>query len=1195
MHLTYDKLARDLYGRPEIPVMTLQTMARRTLGTISNATPPKLSIKFSEPSEISFDVAAYSDGVPTPLYKDITGHKVLHTEECGIYMLMEPETDGDGVEEVKHVKGYSIEKELEHKSFFLAEGVYNFYTPEPVGKDSDSKEYKEYKNTIVARILEKAPGWHVRSVSPALIGKYSTIDEYDDYLLSFIYNTAPEKYRCVFVFDPYEMAIDIYNADEDRRTLGIYLDYDNLVTSLDVKELSDELATAIRAYGADGLSTIHVNPTGTEWQYNLDYFIENGDIPADTASRWRAWQASVFTEQEEYRGLVSLKASETARLELLRAELSDLNLEMDGIIDRQTTTIQQIALEITDDGRASQQEELDGINAERDTKQGEIDAKQEQVNASEQLVKTYNTRLDQVNRSLAFNTTKLLTVKDRDILQKFFIEKDITQEGFVATDVDMNVSGSLKKYDNLRFEVSGSDVSRVGVDINGKTIYAARGGSFKLGSVLSGNIIRATLDISTDGSYIMSVYGGDVVYDGARHESCVLTISNSYMSGLSSNVAESTEARDGIETRVWRGSWLRFNTGSNTTTYFTTSVTEYQSLSVEMELFDYAADVLDDLSTPTYEFSVDTGNFLFAQEFEPFRDQLELGCAIHLRISDDRVVTPILIGLDMDFGNLDKLSLTFSNRFKLHDSVNTLKDMLEMGYSAGRSLDTSKYIYGRTVEKTAQVSKFMSESLDVAKNAIVNAQNQSVVIDGAGIHVRGKDGNSQYQLRMINNMIAMTDDNWKHAKLAIGLFGAEGAGGVDDDGKPINQYWGVNADVIGGKLIVGNNLIIENVRKTDGGGEVMQFKVDASGAFLNNGTLCVQTDTNSGKILIDPRYGIIAGTKEIYTVSDDGSVSLKPAFIGSDGKISFDTDHMPNDVNFFLDVRDGKAYFRGNIYAENGYFNGEIHATSGEFNGTLKAATLDGKLIGTQNGEVDLSAVDYIDLGGMVLDGRAGSTGIRFKPGYEPVKYEFCTYAAAADSKDWHPVMTTNDKYRRDSLNGGTSWGAPYQFRGTDGDDGKDGVVDYSEVNRILKETYGITETYITQGKIGSPVIQGATIYGGKIYAGTGDANSNFAMMTGNGLEIYRAGIDKPKFKLYVKDPDKPGAESVILSMGSGDFSSGNQFHIVKGENLTRLIYKTTPQSGDNTEGDSWCGFTLWNNRTITVHGNLQVNAVWAD
>lgn len=210
MYLNYSKIKNDGFGKPEAPLLRLQTKYGRNIGILSNTSNLKITVKYSEPSEISFDVAAYHDGTPTPFYNSIVGYKRVHTENYGVYLLMNPETEGDGVEEVKHIKGYSIEKELESKAFFLEEGTFNFWNP------------ASPTSTIVGRILEIATGWSVGYISTALIGRYRTFDQYDENLMNFVYNTAPEKYRCVFVFDPYEKAISAYDADEARDTLGIY-------------------------------------------------------------------------------------------------------------------------------------------------------------------------------------------------------------------------------------------------------------------------------------------------------------------------------------------------------------------------------------------------------------------------------------------------------------------------------------------------------------------------------------------------------------------------------------------------------------------------------------------------------------------------------------------------------------------------------------------------------------------------------------------------------------------------------------------------------------------------------------------------------------------------------------------------------------------------------------------------------------
>lgn len=68
--------------------------------------------------------------------------------------------------------------------------------------------------------------------------------------------------------------------------------------------------------------------------------------------------------------------------------------------------------------------------------------------------------------------------------------------------------------------------------------------------------------------------------------------------------------------------------------------------------------------------------------------------------------------------------------------------------------------------------------------------------------------------------------------------------------------------------------------------------------------------------------------------------------------------------------------------------------------------------------------------------------------------------------------MGTNDKYRRDSLDGGTTWGDPYQFKGTDGSDAN--VPSY------------ITRTKITETTIESPTITAGKLYGCDFYTDVG-------------------------------------------------------------------------------------------------------------
>lgn len=906
MYLDYSKLVFDKDGVPETPALILKTLHEETIGIIPGVSDLKINIKYVEPSEMSFDVPSTIDGEKNWIYDMLVGYKIIYTEHYGVYVTMNPKTSADGISDIKHVQCYSIEKMLDTKKFFL-EG----------GDDGSTFKFFNQTNhndpdTIIGRVLEVADGWHMGYVAPSVAQRYRTFDGYDDYLMSFLYGDCQDKFRCVFVFDPYERSINVYDADIELETLPIYLDFDNLVESLDIEEVTDELVTAIRPYGSDDVDIREVNPIGSNWIYDLSYFIANGDIPDALAAKWDTWQRTIHNRQTYYKGLVALQASTSSTLLATQAALTDLNGELDTLTAQQSVTIQALAMETTSTGKANQQELLDKINQKIAAKKAEIAAKEAEVAAFETNRDSYTAQIQSVVNELSIS--KFFTSDEYEILRKYIIEQDITEDSFVATSVDTNVSGSSYSVKNERITLDESAITEIDLTSNfRKKMYVLSGGVFAFSGsqTITGDVIRGTLEVGGDNQYVLSIYAGSIKVNDVSASSGTITLVGS-LSSLTSDIKNVTV--DEVTTR--EGSKLNFYC-SDGSLFLTANISDYQKYSVQLELYDYALDVLSDLATPTYEFSVDSANFIFAQEFAPFRNRLELGKGVYLNVGGKQTITPYIIEFELDFEKHNSFSIVFSNRFKRSDYVNTLKDMLETSYSTSRSFDSSKYLYNQAANQAASVSKFMQSSLDAAVNTIIAAKNQSVVINGSGIHV---GGDSKYQLRIVDSMIAMTDDNWSTAKLAIGLFASDEVG----------TYFGVNAEVIGGKLIVGNNLVIEN--ETDDG--VMQFKVDSSGAWLNNSTFVLQKD-NGGKILIDPMYGIAAGTGELYAVN---GTTVYPSFISlgrSRDNILFDADGMPQNANFYLDIDDGSVYIRGKVSATSGKIGGftieddYLHAGSG--------------------------------------------------------------------------------------------------------------------------------------------------------------------------------------------------------------------------------------------------------------------------
>ena len=107
--------------------------------------------------------------------------------------------------------------------------------------------------------------------------------------------------------------------------------------------------------------------------------------------------------------------------------------------------------------------------------------------------------------------------------------------------------------------------------------------------------------------------------------------------------------------------------------------------------------------------------------------------------------------------------------------------------------------------------------------------------------------------------------------------------------------------------------------------------------------------------------------------------------------------------------------------------------------------------------------------GGCIKTGTIDAARINLK---SIVTYQ---YSETGEDDTWHSTMSSSDMYRRESLDGGKTWGEPYQFKGKDGQNGMPGS-DASVPSYI--EIRGIDFTDITGSYIKSPKIYSGEFYG---------------------------------------------------------------------------------------------------------------------
>lgn len=1110
MYINYAKIKN---GQTAQPMLRLRTLAGKELGPIPYVHGLKFSINYSDVSTIEFSVPYQVDGMLNPMYAALTSYKVVYTEEFGIYVLTTPGKQGDGITEAKTITGYSLEHLFQNKSLFLEEGTYNFWNP------------VDANNTVLGRIVELDPSWHVGYVAPRLIGCYRTFDEYDSDSLSFCYNDAAEKYHCVFVFDVYEKSINVYDSNEDAECLPIYLDYNNLVNTVGVQEIADDLTTKLHLYGSDGLSIREVNPTGKDYIVNFDYFLGNGDLDIKVGSskvtladRVRDWQDRVDAKRMYYAGLASARASLTAQKLMAQAELGELNGQMDTLVAQQSVIIQALALETSASGKASQQSQLNDINNQISAKQGEISAQEEKVSSVQKEIDDYGGTIKAITDELSYDT--FFSDKEREVLAAYLSEQTVEEETFVATDVETDVSGASSKMSG-QISLNGSSIQKVDIPEFNKIMYMLAGGTLTIpDSSITAEVVRGTLE-TTGINFVLTGYLGAATYGNRKFNSGLITLSGT-LSQFSSDISLHNDK--GVP--EYKGTRFSFQT-TNADSYFTVNMSDFQQYSVAMELYDYGIEVLDDMAWPVYEFSLNSANFLYQEKFRPFKDKMELGKAVHLSLGSEGLLTAKVIGVELDFDDISSFDLLFSNRYYRKSGVAKWVKEIKNTSRTSRSFNASKYIYNRSADKMTAVDAFMKGQMVAAVNNIVNKADQTVLINGGGIHV---GGSSKYQMRIVDNMIAMTDDGWKTAKLAIGLFASEETG----------TQWGVNAELIAGKLIIGNNMVLQNPL-VDANGNVtgtMMFQVDATGAWLYNSRIVLQSD--GGLIVVDPQYGIVAGTKLLF---DTNGTTVTPEFMDDAGDITFDSDGMPKNANFFLDMNTGNAYFRGKLIAtsgkiggydiEKGYLhagtggnyvalnggtdvhslyamwagaanpanapfwvkkNGEMSAINATFKGTLKASKIEGNLTsdpttggwlvgcGIAVGNVKYNAAGTPTGANFFVDsnGNVNMIGnITWGTNSSPIRVLYARYDLStptlpytsypsSSSYDWHrSLQVAYDYYVSYSYDGGKTWTAAMTLQGKDGRDGRDGMDgDDANVTRgnIARALYENSSDYYNDG-----------------------------------------------------------------------------------------------------------------------------------
>ena len=414
------------------------------------------------------------------------------------------------------------------------------------------------------------------------------------------------------------------------------------------------------------------------------------------------------------------------------------------------------------------------------------------------------------------------------------------------------------------------------------------------------------------------------------------------------------------------------------------SIVEQQDMMEQ--LYEQSKKLIAQVSHPTYEITADAVNFLFIEKLAPFINKIYdpskpetlkqlLGVKFNLEVEEDEWIEPVLLKFHVNFDNPTDFSLEFSNRYRLNDALWTYADLMGEAVSTSGNISFDYSSIKEWNSHRNDLVEFANNSLDMTRNNLVNnPEDQTFLIDHTGLrgHSVLEGAATGRGIWLTADTLAFSDDNFHTVRTAIGLIPTENG---------INNY-GVNAEVLIGKMIFGSELTIANENNT--------MKMDGNG-------FTVETDYN--RILLNPDDGILIQKKngssyinQLYADNKgnlvlEGNITASGGSVGGfeitensikspNGNIVLNSDGTATIGD--LSIRNGSANFDGTIYADQiSVRNGNYLDTGVIGSGTITGSKLQNSTItATQIAGSTITSSEIAS--GTIKAGNIGSNQIKY-------------------------------------------------------------------------------------------------------------------------------------------------------------------------------------------------------------------------
>lgn len=861
----------DMNNNVVTPTVVLCHRNKHKIGAIYPISEWSITPDMYNKNECSFKVYKEVNGIVTPLWDKIKDLKVIYIPEYNEYFQISIDKTQTN-ETVKTITGSNLGiAELSQTMLYNIE----INTEDDIARDAYKMAYiydpVDVSSSLLGRILSKAPHYKIKHVDASLCKLVRSFSIDDKSIYDFLTGDLADELNCLVWVDSYDRSISLYDLENSCPKCGhraeneticsecgttmtkgygeyfnVPVSNDNLSDSISVTTKDDEVKNTFRIQGGDDVINAAiraVNPNGTEYINRFAAF-QTEDMSEELVDKINAYQELYESKKKPYKEI------------------------MNGLYD----TIDQI-LYLTSSMMPSP--ETDDTDANKELAKLTADnlgmiAVQNLRIAGVTTVNNAVKSMADIYMSAGYKVEIASSTYSNQVWNGKFKVTSVDDEDDTATnsfDITLLITDDYETFITQKIQkiLDKQDISDEEYDWTKYGLNRLSSFSDAYQSCIDVLIDAGVGDPSHE--FYSSIYL--TYYNKKLEVDKEIQVREAQIKEQEDKESEYEKQRDKIQAELNFENYLgkdlygeyclyrREDTYQNDN-YISDGLSNSEILAKAEELLEVAQKEIVKASELQVDLSTDVGNIWTIDEFKDVLSQWKCGNWIRV-ICDDDIYKLRLLNYTIKDSDFSKISCDFSSVLKVSDGISDIKSVLDSAKSMAGSYESVKHQAKQANKTTDTVHSWVDEGLNTTALAIKDSNNEEVTYDNHGLRCRQYDDVSDTyadeQLQIVHNTLAITDDNWKTVKTAIGKIHYEDP---EHPGDMLSAY-GVIGETIVGKLLLGEALGIYN----DGG----SLKFDKNGLSISNGTnsfvvnpndeTLISLSNNNGKILwVDTKGGL---------------------------------------------------------------------------------------------------------------------------------------------------------------------------------------------------------------------------------------------------------------------------------------------------------------------------------------------------